>query len=449
VKAGAACSSIHGLTYSLIAAQAAYLATYYPSVYWNTAYLRTICGLEEDETANYKKMARGVGNILSWGIEVSPIDVNKSGTEFEPDEENGTIRFGLKALSGLNSEMVEGILANRPYDGFADFVMKNPAVNKTAMVSLIKSGAFDAFEDRVSVMVQYLTTTCGTKAKVSLQNFQQLIDRGIVPKELDRERRVFNYNKSLKTKCRDGDAYVFDGRHLAFFEKNFDIDELEVVGGVPAISQKRWKKLYDKAMVPAKEYLVEHQAEVLDALNLSLLDEEWAKYATGTVSTWEMDSMGYYCHEHELANLRYDIYNISSFSSLPEEPVVESVYRNVPIHRLTRIAGTVIAKDDLKSMFTILTSDSGVVDVKMKRGDYARVNKQVSQVMPDGTKVVLDKPWLARGTKVVVCGMRRGDTFVAKRYRATQSSLFYKITEVNDNGTVYMTDLRADEVEEA
>ena len=97
VKASVVNSSIHGTSYSYIAVQAAYLATYFPSVYWNTAYLRVISGLDEDDSTNYVKTAAGVGDVISHGISVKPIDINRSSYLFEPDEENNAILYGLKA----------------------------------------------------------------------------------------------------------------------------------------------------------------------------------------------------------------------------------------------------------------------------------------------------------------------------------------------------------------
>lgn len=45
----------HTYSYSLIGVQCAYLATYFPILYWNTACLRVDAGLGNDTSTNYGK----------------------------------------------------------------------------------------------------------------------------------------------------------------------------------------------------------------------------------------------------------------------------------------------------------------------------------------------------------------------------------------------------------
>ena len=60
---------------------------------------------------------------------------------------------GLKALSNIGKDVVQQIKENRPYTGIKDFMNKCP-LTKTAMINLIKGGAFDELErpDRKSVV---------------------------------------------------------------------------------------------------------------------------------------------------------------------------------------------------------------------------------------------------------------------------------------------------------
>ena len=48
----------------------------------------------------------------------------------------------------------------------------------------------------------------------------------------------------------------------------------------------------------------------------------------------------------------------------------------------------------------------------------------------------MEKGWFGRGTKVLVTGFRRDDTFIAKTYSKTPTHQLYKITKVNDDGTL-------------
>lgn len=423
------------------------MSTLFDPVYWNTACLRVDSGLDEDATSNYNKISKAVCNIVYRGIEVKPIDINKSQYMFEPDPETNSILYGLKGLNGVGANEITQILEGRPFTSFDDF-KERTNIDKTATVSLIKSGAFDEFGNRTDVMRQFLFSTCSPKKKVTLQNFNALMENNLIPKELDFQRRLFTFNKSLKANCSCGDSFTMTGRYYEFFEKFFNVDDLVIKDNILTIPQSAWKKLYDKGMAKAKDYLKEHQEEMVNNLNEALLSVEWDKYAIGNLSHWEMDSMGFYHGKHELSQVNGVWYGTQRFKDLPVEPVAESEYNGIPIRKITRICGCVIAKDDVKSIVTVLTPDSGVIGVRFGREEYAQYNRRLSEVKPDGTKTVIESGWFQRGSLIMVAGYRRGDTFVAKKYKNTKYPLICKITQVNDNGTVLMTDKRANEVEE-
>ena len=120
-------SLIHSLAYSYIGLQTVYLATYFPTVYWNTACLRVDAGLEEDASSNYNKIAKAVGNMTARGIKVLPVDINRSGYMFEPDEATNSIYYGMKSLTGVGGEAIQEIIENRPYISIEDFESKRRA----------------------------------------------------------------------------------------------------------------------------------------------------------------------------------------------------------------------------------------------------------------------------------------------------------------------------------
>lgn len=448
-KHSAVGSSIHGTLYSYIAVQAAYLATYFPEVYWDCAYLRVTSGLDEDASTNYAKVAKAVGNMKAHGIDVVPLDINKSNYLFEPDEEHNAILFGMKGVNGTGGEVLNEIIANRPYSSFADF-QERTNINKTTTIALIKGGAFDGFSARECVMRQYLSQECNPKKRLTLQNFKGLIDNNLIPSELDFCKRLFTFNKALKQYMKRGDWYFVTNNFYDFYAAFFDVDELEVVDGATAISPKKWQKMYAKAMEPAKAYLKDHQEEMLEAFNGRLLQEQWDKYAKGSLSAWEMDALGYYHHEHELAHVNMDAYNIVSYRDLPEVPPVEYTFKcngkEIPIFKTYRIAGTVIGKNNTKAQVDILTTDSGVVTVKFNLDYFAKYNRRISANINGESKVV-EQGWFSKGTLVVVNGYRRGDTFRAKRYKKTPSHELYKITSVN-GAYMTMTNARYGEEEE-
>ena len=436
-------SSIHGTSYSYIAVQAAYLATYFPSVYWNTAYLRVISGLEEDDSTNYVKTATGIGEVIQHNIQVKPVNINKSNYLFEPDEDTNSILFGLKALNGVGGEIISDIIAKRPYSSFEDFCERSGS-NKTVTLSLIKGGAFDDFGDRIEVMKKYITRVSEPKTRLTLQNFKGLMDANLIPQELNFQKRLFVFNKALRANKKAGEYYTINYNYYDFYSQFFDTDLLEPLQETVGIPCKTWQKLYTKAMEPAKNYLKEHQQEMLDKYNDTIFQEQWKKYAAGNVSSWEMDALGYYYHEHELDKVRGELYNISPYKELSSTPAVAKTFkrngREFPIYELTRIAGTVIGKNNTKATVNILTKDSGVVTVKFSLDYFAKYNRRISED-EGGVNKVKEQGWFQKGTIVVVNGYRRGDMFVEKTYRNTKSHGLYKVTNIASDGTMTMTHL--------
>nr|DAU32026.1 MAG TPA: DNA polymerase III, alpha subunit [Caudoviricetes sp.] len=451
-------SKIHSSVYSLIGFQTAYLATRWNPIYWNTACLVVNSGSLEDAesaTTDYAKLAKALGEIIEQKIKVSLVDINKSDYGFLPDVKNNQIIFGLKALSGVNAEVIEKIIQNRPYLSLKDFIQKC-ALGKTAMVSLIKGGAFDflmeqekvSIHPRLAAMIYYLSINCNAKSKLTLQNLNGLIEEGLLPTELDFERRVFRFNKYLKGK-KSAEYYALDNPSQNFYREFFD-EELLKVGhhGDVGILQKDWDKIYSSIMDKVRAHLVNHQQEMLSAYNQRLFKAVWDKYAKGSISAWEMEALCFYYHEHELAHADMQRYGAIDFRTLSREPIVERTFkkgnREIPLFKLNRIIGTVISKNDARNSIFLLTT-GGVVSVKFTKEYYAMFGRQLSEVQEDGTKKVVEKGWFKRGEKLMITGFRREDTFVAKKYQSTGGHQLYKIISVEPNGELVLTHERKDE----
>jgi DNA polymerase-3 subunit alpha len=152
-----------------------------------------------------------------------------------------------------------------------------------------------------------------------------------------------------------------------------------------------------------------------------------------------MDSVSFYSHNHELEYVDLDRYGFSDFWDLPEEPEIERVIpikgKYVPILRLHRIIGTVLDRDKAKKTVTLLTT-RGVVTVKIFGGVFAQYDKQISERGADGKKHVIEKSMFSRGNKIIVCGVRDGDSFRAKKYSKTPWHLIEQITDVHEDGSV-------------
>jgi DNA polymerase III subunit alpha len=442
-------SLIHSLAYSYIGLQTVYLATYFPRVYWNTACLRVDAGLEEEASTNYAKIARALGNMINAGIKVLPVDINKSSYMFEPDEKNNAILYGMKSLNGVGGENIVEIINNRPYISFEDFLSKSSA-NKKTILSLIKAGAFDQFDDRIDVMKSYIQKISEPKSKITMQNFASLASNKLLPPDLKKQERTFNFNKSLKTACKfniDYFALDLSQKHCDFYMKNFDKngEYTEIIDNHLCLNKKVWKKIYDKVMAKAKMYINENKEILLNKLNNVLFKAQWEKYAKGDVSSWEMDALGYYYHAHELTNVQQKVYNICAFKKLPSSPEIANTFkskgREFSTYKTCRIMGTVVGKNNTKGQIDILTLESGVVTVKFNLNYFAEYNRRISDTIKGQSKIMEDG-WFSKGTLVVVNGYRSGDTFRAKSYKKTKSHQLYKITQVNPNGTIEMTNAR-------
>ena len=461
-------SIIHALAYSFIGYQTAYLATKWNPIYWDTACLVVNSGsLEEngveivnifekededytyedltdrtgkkkEKNSDYAKIAKAIGDITSRGIEVSLVNINTSDYGFEPDVENNRILYGLKALSNINSETVEAIKAGRPYQGIKDFMNRCP-LTKTAMINLIKAGAFDEIEtdlpSRKHIMAYYISKICEPKKRLTLQNWNGLVQHGLIPTELEMQIRIYNFTKYLKSNCKVGQYFQFNDICMQFLEKFMPevLDEVQTMNGVFCMDQKAWDKIYQSGMDPARDWLKANQEEMLKRYNVMLFQEVWNKYAEGSDSHWEMESVCFYHSPHELKDIDVHKYDLSDFNELESNEVDYFFKRkgiNIPVYKLYRIIGTVIAKNDNKHTVVLLTT-TGVVTVKFTREYYSMFKKQISQIQPDGTKKVVEKSWFKRGTMLMITGFRRDDMFVAKTYASTPTHQLYKITEIN------------------
>src|SRR4051794_18442661 len=130
----------HSFGYGFVSYQTAYLKAHHPVEY--LAALLTSVKDDKDKTAVYLNECRVLG------IPVLVPDVNVAESDFVGKE--GSIPFGMSAVRNVGEGIVAHIVAERetsgPYASFLDFCNRvNPSVlNKRALESLIKAGAFDS-----------------------------------------------------------------------------------------------------------------------------------------------------------------------------------------------------------------------------------------------------------------------------------------------------------------
>lgn len=451
----------HSLAYSFVGFQTLILATSYPSIYWNCACLITNSGGEldsvddddfdddEDDDAKkknrstkYGKIAAAIGKIKKEGVAVSLPNINKSSLSFIPDLSTNSILYGLKGVTGVGEELVAAILKNRPFTDIEDFLERVKkdfsALNKTHMINLIKSGAFDLFyKDRMEAIDDYLLTSLKVRKKVDMGSIGLLIQNNLVPDEYSLEIKLSEFNRYIKGFA-FGAHYLLDERAANFYFERYGTDNVEMppvdrIGIEYAIRQKVWDKLFMKETERLRQFLKDRGKEMIVRLNAVAIEAEKEKYFSGSKSKWEMESVSFYSEEHELAPV---LHKFDIFSSLPETPVVERMKREkngrtTPIYQLNILAGTVLDKHKDKHSVTILCGDD-VVTVKIWRNQYAIYDKQISKRV-DGKKKIIERSWFKKGTKLIVVGIRRGDTFVPKTYYSSKwKKPIYKILDVQD-----------------
>jgi DNA polymerase III subunit alpha len=144
----------HAACYALIAYQTAYLKAHYPS-----AFMAALMTSDYDDT---DRLAIEISECKHMGIEVLPPDVNESFVEFAVVPKTSQIRFGLTAVKNVGAGAVDEILRARRDGQFTtleDFFSKvnTRVVNRKALESLIKAGAFDRYGER-SLLLHNLDT---------------------------------------------------------------------------------------------------------------------------------------------------------------------------------------------------------------------------------------------------------------------------------------------------
>lgn len=445
------------------------LATSYPSIYWNCACLITNSGGELDavddddseddddddakkknRSTKYGKIAAAIGKIKQEGVIVSLPNINKSSLSFIPDLPTNSILYGLKGITGVGEELVAAILKNRPFSNIEDFIERVkkdfPALNKTHMINLVKSGAFDLFyKNRMEAIDDYLLTNLKVRKKIDMSSVGLLIQNNLIPDEFASEIKLCEFNRYIKGLA-FGAHYLLDERAANFYFDRYGTDNIEMppvsrAGIEYAIRQKIWDKLFMKETGRLRQFLKDKEKEMIVRLNGVALKEEKEKYFEGSESKWEMDSVSFYSGEHELAPV---LYKFDTFSSLPETPVVEQMKRGrngrtTPIYHLNIIAGTVLDKHKDKHSVTILCGDD-VVTVKIWRNQYAIYDKQISKRI-DGKKKIIERSWFKKGTKLIIVGIRRGDTFIPKTYYSSKwKKPIYKILDVQGQEVIVQSE---------
>ena len=153
----------HAVAYTYTAIMTCYLSYYFRKFY-DTASLAY--EIEKDTS-----LEEQIKKVRNQGFELLPPDINKSGVDLLPID-NNKILFGFKDIKGVGDSAIKKIIDNRPYTDFVDFILKC-GVSSLVIKKLIMSGCFDCFDDnRKKILTgyeKYIEQKKTTKIKEKLE----------------------------------------------------------------------------------------------------------------------------------------------------------------------------------------------------------------------------------------------------------------------------------------
>lgn len=439
-------STLHSTAYSLIALQEMNLAHLYPRVFWDVACLTVSAGADEDsdsnKSSNYGKIASGIGKMRQYGVKVTPPLINQASFGFAPDAEKNQIVFGLKGINSLNDDLIHTLIANRPYASFGDFhtrMYETKLVTRGQALQLIKAGCFNEFDSQIEIMKQFLVKEVDVKTSLNGQNMQRAINLGLFnTPEYQQYQDYYNFRKYLTKKVHEhltnpkSRVFILEkDDDIELFYRLFDgVEPYGYHGNGLLIEEKAFTKDYDAKMLPVKELLTD--VEFVRSYNNAQFFEKWHEFASGTVESWQMESVSFFADKHQLDYADQGRYGIVDFNSLSEIPVVLSentakngrVYKNL---ELSTIAGVVLDKNKNSKSFVLLTS-TGIVNCRTHAGGFSHYDRQIK------FNGHTEKGYFTRGTLLLVQGFRRNDTFVLKSGRGSHT--INKINEIRTDGSL-------------
>ena len=142
----------HAAAYAVVSYRTAYLKAYYQEELM-AATLNSFLG-------NLDKVPLYIEECKNMGIEILNPSINESETKFTVSKNK--IRFGLGSIKNVGLAAINSIVEERkkngPYESFTSFCerIKDEAVNKKCLESLIKAGAFDELgKNRATLLASF------------------------------------------------------------------------------------------------------------------------------------------------------------------------------------------------------------------------------------------------------------------------------------------------------
>jgi DNA polymerase-3 subunit alpha len=182
----------HSILYSVLTLQTAYLKAHYPVYFFKALF--------NQNKTDYGTLNKYIIDAQNFHQEILPPSVNNSERNFSVHD--GKILFGLEAIKGIGSKLVDEIIEERSKNGnfknFDDFIQRvNPSTSQ--VVALIKSGTIPC-KNKKGYLLQYADKLFDKKSYTpvgSLPSAKVLMEKwGIeFSKELSKEEKIERYNR--------------------------------------------------------------------------------------------------------------------------------------------------------------------------------------------------------------------------------------------------------------
>jgi error-prone DNA polymerase len=176
----------HSAAFALLAYQSAWLRHHFPAEF--------LCALLNAQPMGFYPPASLVRDGQRRGVEVRPPDVNLSGAKCLI--EDGAVRVGLGYVRSVGEEEAEAVAAEQPFADVADLARRAP-VNRTALETLVASGACDRFGPRRELLwragvVTRPQSAGGGNRQLALP-LEPTAPVPVLPKQTDWERMLADY----------------------------------------------------------------------------------------------------------------------------------------------------------------------------------------------------------------------------------------------------------------
>ena len=224
-KGGYLFNHSHSALYSILTLKTAYLKAHHPTAFF--------CALFNQNRADYGALNKYLIDSQDFKVTTLRPHINKSQRYFSVADDK--IRFGLEAIHGIGSKVVDAILSEREngmYTSLED-LLSRVSLSTANVVALIKAGAIPC-KDKRTAMLDYAkslytrreykpVSTYGTAASL-LNDWDINVNDYKVGRKTDKEAVLAIYNRKRKIR-HDIEQEEKEKAHLDSFMETYMADE--------------------------------------------------------------------------------------------------------------------------------------------------------------------------------------------------------------------------------